>query len=207
MNRTIKQGEHITMIAFQLGFRDWETIWEAPENEDLRALRDNPNVLFPGDQLFIPDKLAKSEPSATAKVHLFETDSLDLKLKLVVRDVNGDPIPNCDVLLALDGTPKKLVTDADGRIEQDIDELTDSGEIRVRGQEYHFKVGHLDPVEEQSGVRARLANLGYYLGDGPDIDEAELTSAIEEFQVDHGLDVDGKAGPKTQKKLKAVHGC
>ena len=32
-------------------------------------------------------------------------------------------------------------------------------------------------------------------------------SAIEEFQCDHGLVVDGKCGPATQAKLKQVHGC
>jgi peptidoglycan hydrolase-like protein with peptidoglycan-binding domain len=38
-------------------------------------------------------------------------------------------------------------------------------------------------------------------------DEARFKSAVEEFQCDHGLAVDGKCGPKTQAKLEEIHGC
>jgi len=31
-------------------------------------------------------------------------------------------------------------------------------------------------------------------------------SAVEEFQCDNGLTVDGDCGPNTQAKLKEVHG-
>ena len=70
-----------------------------------------------------------------------------------------------------------------------------------------MKIGDLDPIEEQSGQRARLANLGYYLASGSDIDEEELKSAVEEFQCDFGLVVDGICGSNTQKKLLKEHGC
>ena len=39
------------------------------------------------------------------------------------------------------------------------------------------------------------------------VDEKLLASAVEEFQCDHGLTVDGKCGSLTQAKLKKVHGC
>src|SRR5262249_8508870 len=74
-----------------------------------------------------------------------------------------------------------------------------------------IKVGHLDPVEEVSGQQARLNNLGYFAGplEGKTEEEnqALFLSAIEEFQCDHGLRVDGICGPQTQAKLKEVHGC
>ena len=69
------------------------------------------------------------------------------------------------------------------------------------------RIGHLDPVEEPSGQMARLTNLGYYLGPEGEIDAHQLRSAIEEFQCDHSLPVDGKCGSQTQAKLKQVHGC
>jgi peptidoglycan hydrolase-like protein with peptidoglycan-binding domain len=34
-----------------------------------------------------------------------------------------------------------------------------------------------------------------------------LRSAVEEFQIDHGLTPDGKWGPSFQAKLKEVYGC
>jgi murein L,D-transpeptidase YcbB/YkuD len=37
--------------------------------------------------------------------------------------------------------------------------------------------------------------------------KALFLSAVEEFQCDHGLTVDGKCGPATQARLKQAHGC
>jgi hypothetical protein len=48
------QREHLSAIGQQNGFRSYHTIWDQPNNADLKAKRD-PQVLFPGDQLFIPD--------------------------------------------------------------------------------------------------------------------------------------------------------
>jgi peptidoglycan hydrolase-like protein with peptidoglycan-binding domain len=73
-----------------------------------------------------------------------------------------------------------------------------------------IKIGHLDPVEEVSGQKARLNNLGYFAGplEGKtEENTAMFLSAIEEFQCDHGLLVDGICGPMTQAKLRQVHGC
>ena len=73
-------------------------------------------------------------------------------------------------------------------------------------REIPLRIGHLDPVEERSGQQARLANLGYYRGGDEPIDEDEFLSAVEEFQCEHKLTVDGKCGPLTQAKLVSVHG-
>jgi hypothetical protein len=78
-----------------------------------------------------------------------------------------------------------------------------------------LKIGYLDPVTTVPGQVARLNNLGYDAGlvgreDRAPRDEEgqrQFRSAVEEFQCDHGLAVDGKCGPVTQAKLKKVHGC
>ncbi|MDB4985397.1 MAG: hypothetical protein JWN04_575, partial [Myxococcaceae bacterium] len=41
-------------MAKRHGLRSWKTIWEAPENEALRQLRRNPNVVWAGDSVFVP---------------------------------------------------------------------------------------------------------------------------------------------------------
>ena len=69
------------------------------------------------------------------------------------------------------------------------------------------QIGCLDPIDEPSGQLIRLANLGYYRLDGTDIDQSEFVSAVEEFQCEQGLTVDGICGPATQAKLKQVYGC
>jgi hypothetical protein len=207
MMRPIKQGEHVVGVSHEGGFRDWKTVWNDGQNAKLRSIRDNPNVLFPGDELFLPDFLDRDEPSGTGLVHFFEAPALHLRLKVVLRDVNGDPIPNTDCLLVVEGTEKKLVTNGDGRIDEEIPADAKTGEIRIRGQVYHLDIGHLDPVDKKTGQRDRLANLGYYFGNGEEIDEEEFRSAVEEFQCDNGLDIDGVCGGNTQKILKKLHGC
>jgi LysM domain len=56
-NYKVRQGDHLSDIATALGFSSYETIWNHPKNAKLKQKRVNPNVLFPGDTLFIPDKV------------------------------------------------------------------------------------------------------------------------------------------------------
>jgi hypothetical protein len=210
MVHDVEQGEHLFRIARQYGFRNPYTVWKDSNNASLRDLRSNPNVLFPGDQLFIPERQEKTEVRSTNQVHQFVAELQNLRLAIVVRDANSDPIANEQCVLAVELVylqVNSLTTDEQGRIEQEIDSTAIGGEVRIRGQVYFLKIGDLDPVSELSGQRARLANLGYYFGDGSIIDEAELRTAVEEFQCDYELSVDGVCGPKTQQKLLEVHGC
>jgi len=48
---TIEQGDHLPRIADENGFSDWHTIWDDPNNASLRAQRQDPGVLAPGDRL------------------------------------------------------------------------------------------------------------------------------------------------------------
>jgi len=58
----------------------------------------------------------------------------------------------------------------------------------------------MPPVEELSGIRARLNNLGYDAGEKDE--SVQLQAAIEEFQCDNDQTVDGVCGPNTQGKLR-----
>ncbi len=211
MLHCVEQGEHLSRIARQHGFRNRDTVWSDPNNATLRDLRSNPNVLFPGDQIFIPERRDKVEVRSTNQIHQFVAKIEHLRLAIVVRDANGDPIPNEPCALSVTNPigpiSSTLTTDQEGRVEEQIDSFVDAGEVRVRGQVYFLKIGNLDPVDQPSGQRARLANLGYYFGEQEDVDEDELRTAVEEFQCDYDLIVDGVCGPKTQKKLSEEHGC
>ena len=211
---TVEQGDHLSKIAKDNGFTDYTIIWDHPNNADLKKQRQNPNILFPGDQVFIPDMEQKQESGATDKRHTFTVDKKTLKLRLVLEDAYEKPIAGQQCALLVDGQVFQLTTDANGKLEQEIPLDAKEGVLTIRGDEtpianevIKLKIGHLDPAEEITGQVARLNNLGYFAGplDGSDDDAFE--SAVEEFQCDHGLKVDGDCGPKTQAKLKAVHGC
>ena len=69
-----------------------------------------------------------------------------------------------------------------------------------------IQIGHLDPVDTPSGQTARLNNLGYNAGSGGEAGRVQFEMAVQEFQVDNGLPVDGVCGPQTQAKLQETHG-
>ena len=201
------------MIALKYGFADYRTIWDHPENASLKQKRQNPNILFPGDRLFIPDKKEKEESGSTEQHHRFVRKAQKLMLRIVARDLSDDPIANAPCELIVDTRSFKLTTDGNGKIEQEIDKDAQRGQLTIKDPKgatdiiIEFKIGHLDPVEEVTGQQARLNNLGYNAGEVGRADPYQFRSAVEEFQCDHKLKVDGDCGPQTQAKLKEVHGC
>ena len=183
----------------------------------LRSRRPNPNVLYPGDEVFVPDLELKEEPAETDRRHRYQVKSQTLRVTIVLDQVYKRRLAAVHCVLRAGGREVAQPTDAQGRITLDIPPDTREGTLIVRNSETLFDeamipihVGDLDPVEEVSGQRGRLNNLGYFAGPFGDKDDAgndkAFKSAVEEFQCDHDLVVDGKCGPRTQAKLKDVHG-
>ena len=211
---TVEQGDHLSKIAKDNGFTDYTVIWDHPNNADLKKQRQNPNVLFPGDQVFIPEMEEKQESGATDKKHTFTINKKTLKLRLVLEDIYEKPIAGAQCALLVEGQTFQLTTDANGKLEQEIPLDAKEGTLTIRGDQTPFandiipiKIGHLDPIDELSGQIARLNNLGYFAGPLAGSDTDALESAVQEFQCDNSLNIDGICGPQTQSKLKQVHGC
>ena len=63
-------------------------------------------------------------------------------------------------------------------------------------------MGHLDPIEDLSGVQARLENLGFHCGD----EEGELgprtQAALKRFRAQHKIEEEELLGPATLKQLE-----
>jgi peptidoglycan hydrolase-like protein with peptidoglycan-binding domain len=212
---TVSQGEHVPGIAASNGFTDYNTIWNHPNNADLKSKRQNPNVLFPGDSLYIPDRQQGEYARPTDKRHPFVKKGKPLKLRLTLQDQYEKPIANADCLLTVDADSHRLKSDANGKIEVDIPPtasksqllIQDSDQTPYGGIAIPIKIGELDPVEEISGQQGRLSGLGYFWEDIDGNTSADFESAVEEFQCDNGLTVDGICGPMTQAKMKQVYGC
>ncbi len=211
---TVVQGEHLSGIAKKYGFASYKTIWDHAQNAEVKKKRQNPNVIFPGDRLFIPDKEVKDESGGTEKRHRFQVKAEKLTLRLVLEDLYGKPIANAQCELRVENEVFTLTTSGQGKIEQDIKPTDERAFLTIKDPQTPVNeiqipvmIGHLDPVEEVSGQKTRLANLGYYAGRIDGQDDPAFRLAVEEFQCEHGLTVDGVCGPKTQAKLKSVHGC
>lgn len=211
---TVEQGEHLPLIAQLYGFASYKTVWEHDQNASLRETRKNPNILQPGDTVFIPDKEIKTVDVDGGKSFKFRVKIDKVTLRLLVAELYGDPLANAECEVRANGKTQSLATGEDGVLEIKVSAATKDAEVIVRdkgsvleGLSIPVLVGHLDPVAEETGQIARLNNLGYFAGPTDQIDEKLFASAVEEFQCDHGLKVDGSCGPKTQAKLVELHGC
>ncbi len=69
-DHAVRQGECINSLAERYGFFP-DTLWDAAENKDLRELREDPNILQPGDVVHIPDLTPREESGGTDELHRF----------------------------------------------------------------------------------------------------------------------------------------
>jgi hypothetical protein len=202
----VKQGEHLYKIARQYRFGDYRPIWNHAKNADLVKLRKTPNILFPDDVVFIPDKQPKTETAQTEQVHKFRLSAPPLKLRIRIENFDNQPVPNADCELEVGGQVYKLKSNAQGLVEHEIPVVAEEAKLRVLSLEIEIplKIGYLDPFDKESGMKARLMNLGYHNGED---DPLRWRYAIEEFQCDHGIKKTGEFDNATRDKLKAEYGC
>lgn len=214
---TVEQGEYLASIAKDYGFSDWHTIYDHPQNADLKKKRPNPNVLLPGDQLFIPDKDQKQESCPTEKKTRFQVSVPKALLKIVLKDSEGKPIKNQPYTLMIAWLTLTGTTDGAGLLQQKIPVGIDTGKLSLDklGLNWPLKIGHLDPVHDEggddaivSGLQARLDNLGYHCGDVDGILGPMTTDALRAFQRDAlgRMDPDGVADKQTRDALRQQHG-
>jgi hypothetical protein len=204
----VQQGEHVSRIAAKYGFSSFKSIWNHPNNADLKAARQTPNVLLPGDTLFIPDRETRVEAKPTDQRHRFVVHRDPLILILVLKDNDYQAISNSKCELQVESACSEMTTDGTGLLQERIGSQDENGRLVITQTEMDLRIGDLNPFDSTTGHRARLNNLGYKAGtvEG-EVDPEQFRSAVEEFQCDHHLTVDGVCGPVTQAKLKAVYGC
>jgi len=195
------QGEYLGKLAFELGF-DAAKVWNDPQNADLRGKRD-PNVLCPGDVLYVPDARPAwlSFSAGTTNRFRGRVPTVDVTLTFNVWDraMAGEPC----IVEGL-GAPRELSTDGEGRLKVAVPVTVAELFVKFpkRGTTHHVLVGHMDPIDQPSGVAKRLAHLDYRRrSDGED-----LAPAIRRFQAAQGLPVTGVLDDATKKALLAAHG-
>lgn len=206
----VADGECLTELADRYGFF-WEQLWDHPENAELRALRGNPNVLLPGDSVFIPDIEPKAVSCATKARHVFRLKGIPAKLVFQLLDESGAPRAGLPYTLEVTGAEDQAgTTGADGMISHVIPPTAPSAKLVVHDpegdEEYDFDLGKLNPVEDPRGVQARLMNLGFYEGPLSASYDDETRDAIRAFQVAQGLPENGEADDATRDALRTAHG-
>jgi hypothetical protein len=89
----VQAGDCISSIAFERGFF-WETIWQHPQNAELRSRRKDPNILLAGDTVFVPDLELREHQAGTERRHRYMLRGAPAKLRLrVLEEVPAPPPP------------------------------------------------------------------------------------------------------------------
>ncbi len=202
IQHTVQQGECLLQIADSYGFL-WMTLWDHPDNSELKALRGDPNVLMEGDIVVVPDPELRTVDAAVEKRHRFRRKGVPGKIKIRFT-VDGEPRANVNYVLEIDGTSTSGTTDSDGYVEMDIPAAAREGSITLdqdgHKETYQLQLGHLDPLDTDEGCLQRLGQLAYV------VDEQDPSVAIKAFQQDHELELTGELDQALRDKLKEVFG-
>lgn len=195
-------------IADNYGF-SWETVWNHPDNAELKQRRENPNVLFPGDVVVVPEITPRIEDAATDKRHIYVKKNNLAQVRLRLLDLKRRPRKNVRYVatgdVVCDGQ-----SDGDGYISLNVPPSAQEIKLKVtegaRTDEYTLPLGHIDPIEELSGVQHRLVNLGYSCGSEEGTLGEFTRAAIRAFQKERNLTVTGEIDDATRQALQEIHG-
>ncbi len=207
----VKQGECIESIAFKHGFH-WRTIWEDPGNAQLNRTCMTPNILKPGDEVYIPQKRTKSESCLTEQRHRFKLKGVPSKVQLRLVDAAGNLRTGLSYKLEVqDGPTYQGKIPEDGWIKHSIPPEAKAAKLELVAEEfteeYVLQLGGLDPIYELTGVQQRLQNLGYSLSDPAGVFGPATEAALRNFQAAHGLIASGEADSPTLDMLLEIYGC
>jgi hypothetical protein len=204
VTRALRPGDSLSSIAVDHGLPPGK-IWDYPRNAELKAQRGDPNVLAPGDILFVPDRVLRTETVATGARHVFRRRGVPAKVHLRLVE-NGAPLSLLPYTLEVSGTSKQGQTDADGFVDEWVAPHTRlvrlSFEYDGVVRRYDVLLARLEPIETTAGVQARLNNLGFDCGPIDGELNAATVAALRWFQEYIGhTPADGELDDATRQAL------
>lgn len=217
---TIQQGDTLLRIAKQFGLSGSKALYMHPSNAAFRQLRPDPNLIYPGDRINIPESQSSVYFGLPDRRHVFVHSGSGAAekelLRFALKDSDGQLMSGLRATLVTGGQSRKATVSEDGVLEFDLTECAESeGELQVFTAEgsadpshrFNIQFAHLDPIDTISGIQARCNNLGYDCGTVDDLLGDATRRGIRAFQTAHGLINDGEPGPKTQARLEEAYGC
>lgn len=209
----VRQGDHLRRLAHARSVSP-ESIWEHPDNAELREQRESMEALLPGDILHMPAAPATGAVVLPNQANRYRAHVPTVEIPLTLRDGRGEPLANASFRIDGAGTDQ---TDGDGRVTlrvgahvRDVRLIFDAPIAGLADPTMRLRVGHLDPIEAPTGIDGRLENLGYFVSRGIDGDEHERAfrraTALRDFQRAAGLEATGEIDDATRDALREAHG-
>jgi hypothetical protein len=211
---TVQQGDTLLGIARANGYLNCEHIWNDPANEALRAQRPNPQVLYPGDRVFLPDPQPRPVSVESGMQHRFRIKTASCFFSVYLRDEGGLPYAGNKYRLKIGATAHEGTTGSDGLVCHQVEPTDRSAELTLWRNpndpedtcSWQVAIGHLNPVSTVSGVKARLQNLGYEVGPMDEVLDDLTKTALRNFQRHTGNDQpSGEIDEATRNALLKLH--
>jgi hypothetical protein len=166
-------------------------------------------VLFPGDEIKIPDLKPKILSLETGQVHRIVVNLPVVELRAYLRDLDGTAIANQDYVIRFEGCEEKGKTSDKGLLKHRVPASIDEAEVEMAalGLKVRLGCGRIDPIDTITGFQTRLNNLGF--GAGPVDGELgpRTRDAIQRFQTSAGIEETGEMDDQTGQKLIQAYGC
>jgi len=202
----VRQGDCLSSIAKCHGFFS-KTLWDHPENRELRDARKDPNVLLPGDRVFIPELRPRIESCVTEKRHVFVRKGTHCPFRMTIMDYDrpraGEPYR-----LNVDGVWHEGTLDDQGTLDIKIPANAVSGKLFVGTapleESFDLQFGAIDPSVNVAGIQKRLRNLGFDCGEETTLGR-KTRAALAQFQERHDLEVTGKLNDDSRSVLEDEH--
>jgi hypothetical protein len=195
-----QEGDSVENIAYEEGFF-WKTVWEHPQNADLRTTRKGPHQLVPGDEVYVPELREKDVPAATGRRHTFRRHGVPSTLRLVFR-TEGKPRGGVPYAVEIDGVTVSGVIAGDGSVQVFLVPNAKAGRIRVGegldAEIFNLQLRQLQPITEPAGLQARLDNLGF---------GTDLVEGVRRYQEARGMAVNGEINDDLRHRIADEHGC
>jgi len=210
----VRQGDYLTKLGHIMGF-DPDTVWNDPKNQSLKERRPDPEMLHPGDLLWVPDapearRLKVKNGAVNRYAAQIPKKAVELRIQ-----VGGEPLPKEPfAILGLGPDPIEGETDEQGWLKTSVDVHVREIEVILtrKNRTLRVRVGDLDPIDTISGLRKRLLHLGFYKPSRIGVENADTTegdaliAALKAFQASKKLPSTGKLDEPTRKALLEAHG-
>ena len=194
----VEQGECLSSLAARYGFSGWKRLHEHSANGELKKKRPNPNILAPGDEVVVPDRSQKSLSIATDRTHPFRVNIIKVKLRIALVDWSGKPYEGKRFIVNAGAREITGTTASGGIVEVEVPATESTARLRawlydedeIPTIDRNLAIGHIDPIDTESGVRARLSNLGYrcpITSETATHADDRLLSAARSFRAKHRL--------------------
>lgn len=208
---TIEQGETLLRIARRYGLGRVAALYDHPCNEAFRALRPNPDLVYPGDRIVIPSPDDRpGKVGVTNRQNVFLKTAARETLRLRLKGGQGKR-----AVLTVNGQTLESTVDDRGLLEFELPVHAEAtAELALylsepEGEPSHqwtVKLAYLDPIDTLSGIQARCNSLGFDCGIVDGVMGPQTRQGVKRFQASAGLSEDGEPGPKTQQKLEEHYG-